>query len=43
MAEETLQTQYDMDTVLVPEAEVEPEGSDTSTPPEEKELKQGEK
>lgn len=37
MAEETLQTQYDMDTVLVPEAEVEPEGSDTSTPPEEKE------
>lgn len=37
MAEETLQTQYDMDTVLVPEAEVEPEGSDTSTPSEEKE------
>ena len=35
MAEET---HYDgMETVLVPEAEAEPEGGDTSTPPEEKE------
>ena len=39
MAEETLQTQYDMDTVLVSEAEVEPEGNDTSTLPEEKEVR----
>ena len=39
MAEETLQTQYDMDTVLVSEAEVELEGNDTSTLPEEKEAR----
>ena len=38
MAEDTLQTQYNsMDTVLVPETEATPEGSDTSTLPEEKE------